>query len=195
MTYATLQADIASYMHRTDLTAKIPGFIALAESTLFRELGLKEMDVSVTGTSSGAIIALPSDFDSLSRLTITANGVEKNLDYIARPDDYASGSAPIGYSQESNQLRLFQASDQAYTLYYTATIPALGASVATNWLLDNAPDLYLYASALEAAKWTRDDDHLNKLMGIVPPLLDSVRRLSERRAKPSRANLQIKPRR
>lgn len=195
MTYTQLKADIAAYMHRTDLTAVIPNFIATAEATLFRELNLKDMDVQVSGTSTGALIDLPSDFGTVSRLTVTENGLERNVDYIARPDS-AIGTSVVGYSQESGKLRLFPSVDGvAYTLYYNPLVQSLSDGVTTNWLLTNAADLYLYASCYEAAKWIRDDEEAAKLMQVIPPLLDSVRRFSERKAISSRANLQIKVRR
>lgn len=42
-------------------------------------------------------------------------------------------------------------------LVYRRGIPPLGDDRPTNWLLAKAPDLYLYASLLEAAPYLRDD--------------------------------------
>ena len=42
-TYATLQATIASYLARTDLTVQIPEFIRLAENRLVRDLRIRQM--------------------------------------------------------------------------------------------------------------------------------------------------------
>lgn len=196
MTYTTLQTDIAGYLHRADLTTQIPGFISLAESSMLRELGLREVETSVTGVTAGAVIALPADFHSLVRLTVSYGGGEYDLDYSAEPVSYASG-VPTGYRMESNAIRLFAqpGTGYTYTLYYRATIAPLSALVPTNWLLDNAPDLYLYASCLEASKYTRDMEQVASLTNMVGPLLDSVRRLSERKGQPTRGGMQIKPRR
>jgi len=62
MTYATLQTDVADYLHRDDLTAKMPTFVAQAEAMLFRELNLKNLETSVTGTTTDGLITLPTDF-------------------------------------------------------------------------------------------------------------------------------------
>lgn len=196
MTYATLQTDIAGYLHRTDLTASIPGFIALAEAYMLRELALREVETSVSGVTAGAVIALPADFASLVRLTVTYGGVEYDLDYSVQPMSHA-GSVPQSYRIESNALRLFPepTSGYTYTLYYRATIAPLSGTVTTNWLLTNAPDLYLYASCLEGAKNIRDAEQVATLSAQVGPLLDSVRRLSERKGQPARGGMQIKPRR
>lgn len=197
MSYTTLQADIASYLHHTGLTAKIPGFIALAEPSLFRELNIKAIQTSVTGATVGGYVVLPDDFGSLVRLSIIANSLERNLDYIGRGvESTAVNTSPNYYSFENDKLRIIGAGDgQAYTLYYIPNILPLSDSVATNWLLDNAPDLYLYASALEGAKYIRDTAQAAILENMVKGLLQSVRSAAESRGQPLSGSLQIKPRR
>ena len=193
MTYTQLQADIADHMHRTDLTAKIPGFIALAESAMLRELNIKEIQTTATGTTIADLITLPADFGALVRLTTTVAGIEKTIDYVAPTETYANSNADR-YGFESGGLRIYGAgTGTAYTLYYTPVIEPLSALVSTNWLLDNAPDLYLYASCVEAAKYIRDTEQVGLLSSVVAGLLDSVRRLTVRRFIPG-GSLQIKPR-
>lgn len=195
MTYATLQSDIASYLHRTDLTSELPTLIARAESHLFRELSLRDQETSVAGVTVSGAIVLPSDFASVVRVTINYGGTEIDLDYAREPYDY-TGSIPSAYALESNALRLFPAvgDGYAYTLYYTAKLSPLSDSVTTNWLLDNAPDLYMYAGALEVARWTQNMEQVAALSQLVPQLMDSVRRLSERKGMPSRGGLRIRTR-
>ncbi len=192
MTYAELQTAIISYMHRTDLTAKLPEFITLAESYMFRELDMREMEISVTGTAVNGFIDLPVDFGRMGRLTTTIAGRECNIDYNGRTDSYHATN-PITYSQENNKLRLFPAAtNQSYKLYYTANIAPLSDSVTTNWLSTNAPDLYLYLSCLEAAKWIRDGDQVTLLSQYAAPLMESVRNLTKRRAQPNRGGLRVR---
>lgn len=195
MTYATLQADVADYLHRADLTTKLAVFVARAEATLFRELQIKDMALSVTGTTTGEYATLPSDFGSVSRLTATVGDAEYNLDYKS-PDYSTTLSYPNAYALENNQIRIFGSSTgQAYTLYYTPKLTALSDTNTTNWLLDNAPDLYLYAVALEGAKYIRDTAQVQALTQLVGSLIDSVRRNSDRKGQPTNASLQIKVRR
>ena len=42
--YATLQTEVADFLHRTDLTSAIPTFIQLAETKLNRILRLRAME-------------------------------------------------------------------------------------------------------------------------------------------------------
>lgn len=193
MTYTELITRADSYMHRTDLTALWPTFIDNAEAVMFRELSdLREMELSVTGTAVDGFITLPADFGTMGRLTVTLGGNEINVDYNSRSDSYPATN-PLTYSQENNKLRLFPAAtNQTYKLYYTTNLAPLGIGTATNWLSINASDLYMYASCLEAAKWIRDGDQVAILSPMVAGLIESVRNLSKRRAKPNRGNLRVK---
>ena len=196
-TYAALQTAVASYLHRSDLTALIPTFISLAESTLLREISIPETEASVDGVTVGGYAVLPADFCTLSKLAITYAGATRLLDYIAlEAVSTATDANPGYYSFQNGKLRIYgTGSGQTYTLYYIPVIAPLSDTAASNWLLLNAPDLYLYGAALEAAKHTRDDEQIQLLTGMVGALLDSVQRLAHRKGLPMGGRLQIKPRR
>lgn len=197
MNYTTLQSSAIEYLHRSDLASLCPTFVANAEAYLFRELHIKELQVSATVITTGGYAPLPSDFGSVSRLTLTKNGRVFTLDYSSVPDiSTAAWGYPKYYALENNQLRIFGSSDaDTFTLYYIPKIEPLGVTVSTNWLLDNAQDLYMYATALEGAKHIRDESEIAKLQGMIPSMLDSVKRYAERRGQPATGSLQIKPRR
>lgn len=195
MTYSELKTAIADFLHNTALTTKIPGFITLAEAALFRELNIKDLRVSVAGTTTGQYADLPTDFGEVVRVTCDYMGTEYDLDYGSQPVDYTM-TAPKYYALENNKLRISGTSTgQAYTLFYTPKIEALSDSNTTNWLLENASDLYLYASSLEAARYTRDPMLEDRLNGMIPPLVDSIKRYTERKGQPTNGSLQIRPRR
>jgi hypothetical protein len=195
MTYTELQAEVAAYLHRTDLAARIPGFIALAEAYLFRELQVRETQIVTTITTVDDYAPLPADFSSLSRITMTRGSTEYTLDYQAAPDAY-SAAVPTSYALETGRIRIYGAGTGAMAkLYYIPRPPALSAVVPTNWLLDAAPDLYLYASAMEGAKYTRDTIEAANLAGLVQGAMDAVRRYIETRGRPAVGSLQIKMRR
>lgn len=201
MSALTLIERANSYMHRTDLNALWPTFIANAEAYLFRELSdIRETETSVTGTAVDGYITLPADFGTMGRLTVNIGGQEINVTYNAQTNTRESTN-PITYSQENNKLRLFPAaSSHAYKLYYLVSFDPLvipnnefeGVGAVDNWLYQNAPDLYLYAACLEAAKWVRDGDQIAILSQNVMTLMESVRNLSRRKAKPVRGGLQVR---
>lgn len=197
MTYTELLADVASYLHRTDLSANIPKFISNAEAFLFRELHIKELSVSVDDVTVGGYAVLPADFGTLSRIAITYAGASRTLDYIALPDVSTSvDPQPRYYSLENGKLRIWGTGDgQTYTLYYVPEIQPLSVSVTTNWILENAQDLYFYVACLEGARFLRNQPEVDRLTALVPGLLDSVKRFTERRGQPATGSMQIKVRR
>jgi hypothetical protein len=196
MNYTTLQADVADYLHRTDLGTVMPSLIERAEAMLFRELQVKDTAISVAGVTTGEYADLPADFASAQKVTVQYGSVEYSLDYQSQSYNPTGVAVPQFYALENNQIRIFGAgTGQAFTLYYIPKIPNLSVSVTSNWLSDSAPDLYLYATALEGAKFIRDDAEINRLNPLVAGALDSVRRLSERKGQPANASLQIKARR
>lgn len=195
MTYTELQAEIAAYLHRTDLTARIPTFIALAEAYLFRELQIRETQIVTTITTTDDYAPLPADFSSLSRITMSGGAVEYALDYQAEPES-VSTSAPTKFALEAGRIRIHGAGTGAVaTMYYVPKPPALSVVQPSNWLLDVAPDLYLYASAMEGAKYTRDTAEAANLAGLVQGAMDAVRRYIEARGRPAVGSMQIKVRR
>ena len=196
MTYSDLKTLLADYLHRGDLTAKIPGFISLAEAFLFREVNVKALEIALTGTTTaGGLIALPADCASVGRVSVAYSGAENALDYSSLPRQWSAGGVPLSYTLEAGGLRLdSSAAGYGYTLFYTPVITALSDASPTSWLLTNAPDLYLAASQLEGARYTQNADQITLLGGALPALLDSVQRLTKRTGQPMRGSMQIKPR-
>lgn len=194
MTYATLKTEVANYLHRTDLTAQIPTFITLAEAYLFRELDVKELQVSVAGTTTSELGTLPTDFGTVSRITVTYQNTVRTLDYASVPIASTSiNTLPIRYALENNKIRIFGAGNgQAYTLYYNPKVQALSDTVTTNWILDNGFDLYLYAACLEGAKYIRDQAEIGRLSATIPNLVNDLRMYARRRGLPVTGSLQIK---
>ena len=191
MNYSELQTEVANYLHRTDLTSQIPTFIATAEAMMFRELNIKAMEVSVTGTTTGGYSALPSDFGQVTRVSVTIGGSAVALDYQSPDYDFTT-AYPRCYSIENGQLKLWGTSDgQAYTLYYIPAIAPLSVSNTTNWLLTNAQDLYLYAASLEGARYVRNEKEVITLTPLVTGLIDSISRQAKRKMLPS-GSLRVK---
>ena len=50
-TYTALQADVAAYLHRTDLTTEIQGFIEKARLRVARDLRSLEQETTIVLTS------------------------------------------------------------------------------------------------------------------------------------------------
>lgn len=195
MNYTELKSNIADYLHRADLTGKLDTFIALAESFLFRELNVADLEIALAGTTTGSTITLPSDFGTLSKITITYAGYELPLDHATPNDALRTSGQPLKYSMQDGAITLSPAPDTGYpyTLHYTPVIEPLSVTVSTNWLLQKAPDLYLIACNFQGAKYVGDTASMQVLGSEIGPLLDSVQRLIKRK-QALRGTLQIRAR-
>jgi hypothetical protein len=168
-TYAELQASVASWLNRSDLTANIPDFITLAEAQMSTDLKTRSMEAKVTlSTVAGTkTVALPTDMLEMRRLQVVGT-YNQPLSYRS-PDelsiDYASNMSaqPIVFTVVGGNIELAPIPDGVYSLEltYQQRIPALSVSNTTNWLLTNWPNAYLYASLIAATPFIMNDARLS----------------------------------
>ena len=163
--YSDLQASVASYLGRSDLTTQIPDFIRFAEIRLGRELRTRQMLNSATAptVANDARTALPTDFLEIRDLFV--QGTPR------RPLSYMSPSAfsreakadtfglPVFYTLLSSEFQFAPKPDAVYTLeiLYYAKPTFLSTSNASNVFLANYPDALLYASLIEAEPYLIND--------------------------------------
>jgi hypothetical protein len=71
-TYAELQTAVANFLARSDLTAQIPDFIALAEGRMSRELETRSQEKRATATltTGDEFIALPTDMREIREVKL-----------------------------------------------------------------------------------------------------------------------------
>lgn len=185
-TYAELQASIADWLVRNDLTAVISDFITLAESRFNRELRVREMIATDTGTIADTI-ALPDDFIQVDVFRLDTSPIR-----VLQPISAAEGHRSYGtvggdsrhFAIEGANLVPFppQTGTVDYILSYFATLPALSTSNTSNWLLAKAPDLYLFGSLVEAAPYLDEDARLQLWEGKYQAAKSSLH-AADRRAK------------
>lgn len=159
-TYAELQTAMTNWLHRSDLTARIPEFIAMGEAHLNRKLRVKEMEASATITPSTSVryVALPAGYMELISFIdsygepVTAVGAEE----LERKAYGISATQPY-YYRISSRIDFEAVADQtyAYTMRYFKRLNL--ATDLTNSVLTNHPDCYLYAALMQAAPFIKDD--------------------------------------
>lgn len=166
-TYTELQASIVRWAMRTgdsEFTAQVPDFVVLCESRCNRILRVRAMEaVSTLTLDADGTAALPSDYIAFRDVTATDYDPPCSLqvvspDYAVNEHPYSAGT-PDHFSIAGSTLRTHPPAVGDVRLRYFQKIPAL-ASNATNWLLDKAPEVYLYGSLLEAAPYMRDDERI-----------------------------------
>jgi len=165
-TYAELKSAIADFLIRDDLTAVIPTFIGLAEAQIQRDVRSNKMMARSQAQVDTRYLDLPSDWVETIRLHI-ADGTGHRLELTSLDDilqeregNNGGGSGrPSLYAHVGTSLEVYPEPTQAYDLelMYYQKIAALSDSNTTNWLLTDAPDVYLYGALMQSAPYLADD--------------------------------------
>lgn len=178
--YSTLQAAVADTLARADLTSSIPGFIRLAEADLSRQLRVRQMMSTASGTSVGNTITLPVDFREMQGLYVTFGGLKLPL-FALPPNALAEnanyfGGPPTGYVMQGDSIVLVNGpGDMDYSFTYFASIPALSDANQQNWLIQREPGLYLYATLTYSAPHLDNDERIQVWAAIAKALRDGMK--------------------
>tara|TARA_R100001463_G_scaffold23959_1_gene57215 strand:- start:60 stop:686 length:627 start_codon:yes stop_codon:yes gene_type:complete len=168
-TYTALKASIADFLNRDDLTSVIPDFIALAEAQINRDIRHWKMEARSSGQQSSGdeYMQIPADWVETIRLHLTGTGTSVvNLvsrDAMAdkrQADEDASGT-PRMYTHADGQFQLYPtpSTDTDFELLYYQKVPSLSSN-SDNWLLLEAPDVYLYGALLHSAPYLAEDQRV-----------------------------------
>jgi len=167
-TYDELKTAVANWLDRDDLTDRIPEFISLAEARFNRVLRLRSMETKQTASTvaSQRNYNLPTNYIQMRNFQINASPIV-TLSYVT-PEIYdrlwggSQGGIPSFYTIIGDEIQLGPIPGSVMTLemLFYKRFDSLSASVATNWLLTNAPDIYLYAAMLEAEPFIMNDERV-----------------------------------
>jgi hypothetical protein len=165
-TYLGLQASVADFLNRTDLSLVVPDLITLAETQLNRQVRVADMITSTTLSVSSASTALPNDYNGVISFELPpgtgAVAYEKPDGIRAlRANIYTSAGTPIKWSIIGNNLETAPAPSGTFVcpFVYYSRLPPLSQNT-TNWLLTKHPDAYLYGALLQSAPYLKDDPRL-----------------------------------
>ena len=173
--YDELQASVAGWLKRTNLTDQIPDFITLAEAGFNRVLRVRQMAATYTRTTNQNTVALPDDFLAAEKIQLDG----RTLTYIER---YAANSRDLGnsdgnrYTMIGTQLWLLSrvAAASVLTLDYYQRITPLSEDEPQNWLIEDAPDAYLYGSLMQAEPYLKNDQRVAIWSSLYGQIIDAM---------------------
>lgn len=165
--YTELKSAVADWLNRADLEQRIPEFVQLAEATLNKVVRTGHMvtKADIPLTNGTRIYDVPADMiepvfmvhdggaddgETLEQVSVQQlNWLRKRMRDKGTPRFYAI----IG-----RKIHFAPIADGAINLdlHYYQRLPALQSN-ATNLVLTNEPDLYLYTALLHAAPFLKDD--------------------------------------
>ena len=198
-TFAQLKTAAANWLDRSDLTDRIPEFIALAEARFNRELRTRDMETVSTAISTVAgtrEYSLPTGFVQMKEFHLSTDPLTP-LAYIT-PEMMTrlwAGSAqakPEVFTIIADNVRLGPGPDAVYTtsMLYYKTFTALSDSATTNDMLTNNPDVYLYGTLLEAEPFIMNDQRIPVWLGAFDKAVASIQN-QDNKDRHSGSNLRV----
>ncbi|MEM7003121.1 MAG: hypothetical protein AAF529_20200 [Pseudomonadota bacterium] len=186
-TYAELVAAITTHL-ADDLQGQVDNFITLAEASHKRDIRVRAMKKTATLTlaQNATTVALPADFLDLHYLRLNAPTGHTGRKY------WEFDQVDLGYIEENaithacrpryfsfeDSIETNAPADIAYTLtltYYAPFTPLQMTNPAsTNWLLQNAPDAYLYGALAATALYLHQDERLQTWVGLYRAAVDGL---------------------
>lgn len=194
--YSDLVDEIDDWLHRSDLTSKIPTFIKLGENYLNRKVKTKDMETVATATASTSsrYMALPDDFVEMSALWIQSPRSE--IEYVAPPafnelvvSETATGTPAYYTLKDEIVFDVIPAS--AFTIETEYLKKYDLATDSTNWLMTNNPDLYLNATMIQALIYIQDDGRAQSMKANLDEMIAFLNRQEAKKRKSSNGTLRV----
>lgn len=197
MTYDELLAAVEAWANRADLAQQIPTFVQLAEARFNRVLRTSQMVGRSIITTASSYLSLPTDF--LEVISLKQPGSDVPLISYLSPNQMDgmrllttwNGQALQHYTIIDTNLHLWPAQADPVTveLTYYKQIPSLSSSVQSNWLIDRAPDAYLYGSLLQMEGFLQNDARVPLWVAALQSALDELNAEAERNKYPRSGGL------
>ena len=188
-TNADLQASIADWLNRSDLSAQIPDFLTLAQLKINRKLSIVEQEILAEIVPQAQATPLPAD----TKFVISVSDARgRNIEPVSIQEllDYeAAGGSVTRYAISGDKIYLAPtpASDntEKYRILYSADRDLNNGT--------NGPvllqDIYLNAALQEAYVYLKDDGRVNYFKQMVD---EGIANVQARRSKQGIGRARIK---
>jgi len=187
-TYAELQTAAANWLDRSDLTSRIPEFIALFEAEASRVIRAPDMLTTDSAfTVDSQTETVPTGFREAKRFKLNTSPVV-SLEYVTpeQMDEWrelrASSGKPKYFTVTGGSFEFLPTPDSTYTgtlLYYKA-ITGL-ATTSPNWLLTSHPDIYLYGTLVQAEPFLKNDERIGVWRSALDRALAQLEVMNQRK--------------
>lgn len=137
MDYAGLKTAINNWAERSYDDTQLDEFIDLAEAAIRRRLVGYQREVTASLTAgTDSYINLPTDFLGLRAIY--------------------DGETPYKWAISGSKIYVVDGASRTLDVTYYAKLPALSDSNTTNWLIDEAPDAYLFMCRAYQSGYSED---------------------------------------
>lgn len=155
--FSDLKTSMQKWLKRPDLAAMFPDFVLLAEQHFDRTIKTRARRSHFAITPTTSYVSLPSDWGRV----IKAKYGGKDFEFFPASTD--ERRIYCGYRILGDKLAMTVPQlGQKLDLWYYIAIEGLSDSNQSNWLLEDAPDIYLWGSLAEGADYIRDSESRGK---------------------------------
>lgn len=162
--YNNLKASIANFLARQDLDTSIPDFITLCEARLNNnpDFRLGKMICKLGSDVIGTEVGLPVDYLGMRTLRIQdGSELVQVSPKVLQAKKRTSCTDQQYYVDLGNRIELYPGvTDMALEIFYYQRLPALSDMNASNWLLAQSPDVYLFGSLIEGSAFMKNDERV-----------------------------------
>lgn len=163
--YANLKTEITTWLDRADLSTAADTFIDLAESRIYRELKIRQMETALNITISSGVAAIPTGYMELRYAYVdTDPAVQLSMQtpewVIEKYPTRSSDGKPKYMARDGTNFIFGPYPDSGYTIkgsFFKKLAPLSGSNT-SNWLTNDAPELILFGALVESAPFIGDDE-------------------------------------
>lgn len=160
-TYAELQTEVANWVDRADMVAKIPDWITLGESRINADLNLRTMEVDepLTGVVASRFITLPTGFIQPLAMWLNNGSIRQDMRFVS-PSDMVTQVAqgwPQYWTVDGSNIAFECPCDSAYSFTLRCS-ERLNIATSVNRLLLDFPLVYLAAALVEGFAYLQDPE-------------------------------------
>lgn len=187
--YTGLQASVADFLQRKDLTAAIPDFITLAEAQMNLKIRSREMWFLKTLTLTQETVKLPCDFIDIQSFRLNQNDGSPDGGKLSYRTPQQMDALPVGVC---GTPRHYTIAGGCFVFWPIPGVPTngappfmarvrglericrLSATDPSNWLLTKYPHAYLYGSLLQSAPYLKADERITVWEGLFTDAIDGI---------------------
>ncbi|MBA5724403.1 hypothetical protein [Candidatus Liberibacter sp.] len=182
--YASLLIDASHYVEKSGFTCLFKDFLHRVEVKINRILRLREMEKQVFLPLNSGSAPLPDDYIEIIFLQ---DHTGKKLDHLPLS---VSSKEKKGYIITAHLICVAPISSEKVSLHYYGCIPPITEENPSNWLLQIAPDLYLYGLVEEIALWEQNADKASTAGALFQQILKTLQ-MNDNRSRWADANITL----
>ena len=169
MNYQTIVDLALSYADREDVEVvnRMDGFLRMVESRINKRIQTWKMTsrAVIDMVSGQEYYGLPCDFSGMRDIEVypSDSGTDRITPCYLNPEQMntaiLNGSDAVSYTIIADQIHITPQDDgKVLEIVYYANLPELSASLVTNWLSSDNPDIYVFGLLVEINSFVKDGD-------------------------------------